>query len=840
VAGSAGKRPRDWEFPVSGRGLRPGRTRSDGGIADNPAGFPSRSSGKLWQVPQMAGNTPGGPWHPDCETPLISEAFMLLRDEDVFDYHERPRPGKLEVVTSKPCVTQRDLSMAYTPGVARPCLVIEKDPDAAFRYTGRGNLVAVVSNGTAVLGLGDIGPLAAKPVMEGKGTLFKRFADIDVFDIELATKDPKEVIRIVKALEPTFGGINLEDIRAPECFEIEETLRREMQIPVFHDDQHGTAIISAAALINALELAKKRIEDVQVVFAGAGAAGIACAEMYVRMGVRRENVILVDTVGVVYAGRTEKMNPYKARFAADTKLRTLAEALRGADVFVGVSAAGLMTPEMLRSMASDPIVFAMANPDPEIPYEVAIATRKDVIMATGRSDYPNQVNNVLGFPFIFRGALDVRASTINEEMKIAAARALASLVKEDVPDAVLKAYGLTRLSFGRDYLIPKPFDPRVLFREAPAVAEAAMRTGVARRPLPNLDGYRESLERILGQSQNIMRFVVTKAKQATPHRIVFPEGHNPIVLRAARAIADQHIARPVLVGDINRIGPELEQLGLDRHAFEIIDPRTTSKADLYSAELFRLRQRKGVTATHAREMVQDPTVFSLMMVHLGEASGFLGGLEKSYPETIRPALQIVGLQEGVSRLSALHLLLLKDRLFFCADTMINIEPTAEEVAEIACLAADTARYFDIEPRIALLAFSSFGSVRHPKAQRMAKAVELVRKRRPELIVDGEMHLEAAVTEEIVREHYPHSVIKGDANVLIFPDLTSGNIGYQLARRIGRAEVIGPILMGLRRAVNVLPPASTAAEIVNLAAITAVAAERAEAAQNGVHELAATR
>ena len=764
---------------------------------------------------------------------------MLLRDEDVFDYHERPRPGKLEVITSKPCVTQRDLSMAYTPGVARPCLVIEKDPDAAFRYTGRGNLVAVVSNGTAVLGLGDIGPLAAKPVMEGKGTLFKRFADIDVFDIELATKDPREIIGIVKALEPTFGGINLEDIKAPECFEIEEALRSQMQIPVFHDDQHGTAIISAAALLNALELAGKTIDKVHVVFAGAGAAGIACAEMYVRMGVRRENVLLVDTIGVVYTGRTEKMNPYKARFAADTKLRTLEEALRGADVFVGVSAANLMSPEMLKSMARDPIVFAMANPDPEIPYEVAVATRKDVIMATGRSDYPNQVNNVLGFPFIFRGALDVRASTINEEMKIAAARALADLAKEDVPDAVLKAYGLTRLSFGRDYLIPKPFDPRVLLREAPAVAEAAMRTGVARRPLQNVDGYRESLERILGPSREIMRLVVTKAKQRTPHRLVFPEGHNSIVLRAARSIADQHIATPVLVGDINRIAPELEQLGLNRNEFEIIDPRTAPQADAYAAELLRLRQRKGVTAAHARELIQDPTMFSLMMVRLGEASGFLGGLEKSYPETIRPALQIVGLRAGVSRLSALHLLLMKDRLFFCADTMINIEPTAEEVAEIAILAADTARVFDIEPRIALLAFSSFGSVRHPKAQRMARAVELVKKQRPELIIDGEMHLEAAVTPEIVREHYPHSVIRGDANVLIFPDLTSGNIGYQLARRIGRAEVIGPILMGLSRAVNVLPPASTAAEIVNIAAITAVAAERVEAPA-GARELATAR
>jgi malate dehydrogenase (oxaloacetate-decarboxylating)(NADP+) len=749
---------------------------------------------------------------------------MILRDEDVFEYHESPRPGKLEVITSKPCVTQRDLSMAYTPGVARPCLEIARNPDAAYRFTGRGNLVGVVSNGTAVLGLGNIGPLASKPVMEGKATLFKRFADIDVFDIELATEDPDEIIRIVKALEPTFGGINLEDIRAPECFHIEETLRREMQIPVFHDDQHGTAIISSAALINALELAGKRIGDVRVVFVGAGAAGIACAEMYVRMGVRRENVLLVDTAGVVYVGRTEKMNEYKQRFAVETSLRTLEEAIRGADVFVGVSAADMLTPAMLRTMASDPIVLAMANPDPEIPYDVALATRKDVIMATGRSDYPNQVNNVLGFPFIFRGALDVRASTINEEMKIAAAMALAALSREDVPDVVLKAYGLTRLEFGREYLIPKPFDPRVLLHVAPAVAAAAMRTGVATRPIEDLDRYRGSLERILGPSRQAMRLIVTKARQHAPHRIVFPQGHNPIVIRAARTLVDQQIATPVLVGDLDRITAELAQHGASADAFEIVDPCRSPDAERYATEFFGLRQRKGVTPPHAREMMRDATAFALMMVHLGDADGFVGGLERGYAETIRPALQIVGLRDGVTRLSALHVLLLKDRVFFCADTMVNIEPTAEELAEIACLAADTARFFDIEPRVALLAFSSFGSVRHPIAARVAKAVSIVQARRPDLIVDGEMHLETALNEDIAREHFPHSRIKGDANVLVFPDLTSGNIGYQLAKGIGRAEVIGPILMGLRRPVNVVAPSATTADIVNVAAITAVAVE----------------
>ena len=749
---------------------------------------------------------------------------MILRDEDVFEYHESPRPGKLEVITSKPCVTQRDLSMAYTPGVARPCLEIARNPDAAYRFTGRGNLVGVVSNGTAVLGLGNIGPLASKPVMEGKATLFKRFADIDVFDIELATEDPDEIIRIVKALEPTFGGINLEDIRAPECFHIEETLRREMQIPVFHDDQHGTAIISSAALINALELAGKRIGDVRVVFVGAGAAGIACAEMYVRMGVRRENVLLVDTAGVVYVGRTEKMNEYKQRFAVETSLRTLEEAIRGADVFVGVSAADMLTPAMLRTMASDPIVLAMANPDPEIPYDVALATRKDVIMATGRSDYPNQVNNVLGFPFIFRGALDVRASTINEEMKIAAAMALAALSREDVPDVVLKAYGLTRLEFGREYLIPKPFDPRVLLHVAPAVAAAAMRTGVATRPIEDLDRYRGSLERILGPSRQAMRLIVTKARLHAPHRIVFPQGHNPLVIRAARTLVDQQIATPVLVGDLDRITAELAQHGASADAFEIVDPCRSPDAERYATEYFGLRQRKGVTPPHAREMMRDATAFALMMVNLGDADGFVGGLERGYADTIRPALQIVGLRDGVTRLSALHVLLLKDRVFFCADTMVNIEPTAEELAEIACLAADTARFFDIEPRVALLAFSSFGSVRHPIAARVAKAVSIVQARRPDLIVDGEMHLETALNEDIAREHFPHSRIKGDANVLVFPDLTSGNIGYQLAKGIGRAEVIGPILMGLRRPVNVVAPSATTADIVNVAAITAVAVE----------------
>ena len=750
---------------------------------------------------------------------------MLLRDEDIFDYHEKPRPGKLEVVTTKPCLTQRDLSMAYSPGVARPCLAIEKDPEAAFRFTGKGNLVAVISNGTAVLGLGNIGALAAKPVMEGKATLFKRFADIDVFDLELNTTDPDEVIRVVKALEPTFGGINLEDIRAPECFYIEESLRKTMSIPVFHDDQHGTAIISSAALLNALEIVGKRLEDVRVVFSGAGAAGIACANMYLAMGVKREHVLFVDTVGVIYQGRTEKMNEYKARYAADTDRRTLADALRGADVFVGVSAADIVSADMLKSMAARPIVFAMANPDPEISYELATATRPDVIMATGRADYPNMVNNVLGFPFIFRGALDVRARTINDAMKLAAAKALAALAKEDVPESVLKAYGLHSLRFGAEYLIPKPFDPRVLLWLAPAVAKAAMDTGVARQPIADLEKYRDSLERISGRSREIVRLVVHKAQTATQHTIVYPEGEHELILRAARSVCDQRIAKPVLVGRPGVIAQKADALGIDVHDFEILDITAPPRAEAYAAALHRLRERKGMKPGLALSLMRDPTHYALMMLREGDAAGFVGGFERAYPETIRPALQIVGLRDGVSRVSAAQLLVLKDRLFFFADTMVNIEPTAEELAEIACLTADTAQFFDVTPRIAMLAFSSFGSVRHPLSATVARAVDLVRKARPDLVIDGEMHVDPAVVQEIAEENYPHSRIKGDANVLIFPDLAAGNIGYKLVQRLARAESIGPILMGMRQPVNVLQAGVTVAEIVAATAITTVAADR---------------
>ncbi len=750
--------------------------------------------------------------------------MIKITDEDVYEYHEKPRPGKLEVITSKPCMTQRDLSLAYTPGVARPCLAIEKDPELAYKYTGKGNLVAVVSNGTAVLGLGDIGALGGKPVMEGKGVLFKRFAGIDVFDIELNEKDPDKIIAIVKALEPTFGGINLEDIKAPECFYIEETLKEMCDIPIFHDDQHGTAIISGAALVNALELVNKKIGEVRVVFTGAGAAGIACADLYLNLGVKKENIHFVDTVGVIYKGRTEKMNPYKERFAVETKERTLADALKGADVFVGVSAKDLVTPDMLKTMAANPIVFAMANPDPEIPYPLAVATRKDVIMATGRSDYPNQVNNVLGFPFIFRGALDVRSKAINNEMKMAASHALAKLAKEDVPEVVLKAYGVNSMSFGREYLIPKPFDPRVLTWEAPAVAKAACDTGVARKPITDWDGYREQLERMLGPSRKVMHFVMRKARTEKPKRIVFPEGEHDSIIRAARDIVDQKIAMPVLLGNEAVIRETAAKLGVEQLEFEIVDLPNPKKGPAYAQALYDLRQRKGVTIPAAEDMVKDPTVYALMMVQTGDADGFVGGMYRAYPETIRPAIQILGLKPGVSRASAAHILVLKDRIFFCADTMVNISPNAEELAEIALLAADLATNFGAEPKVGMLAFSSFGSVPHPISKKVADAVEIVRKKNPKIVVDGEMHLDTAVVEEIVTKNYPHSRIKGDANVLIFPDLTSGNIGYKLVQRLGNADALGPILLGVRKPVNVLQHGMTVAEIVNVAAITAMSAE----------------
>jgi malate dehydrogenase (oxaloacetate-decarboxylating)(NADP+) len=749
---------------------------------------------------------------------------MSIRPQDALDYHEAKPAGKLAIVATKPCQTQRDLSLAYTPGVAVPCLEIHRDPNLAYSYTSKGNLVAVVSNGTAVLGLGNIGAAAGKPVMEGKAVLFKRFADIDVFDIELATEDPQEVIRACQLLEPTFGGINLEDIKAPECFLIEEELKRTMKIPVFHDDQHGTAIISGAALLNAIEIVGKRLNEVRLVINGAGASAIACAEHYIRLGIRREHITLCDTKGVIYKGRTEHMNSYKARLANETPARTLTDALVGADVFLGLSCANCVSGEMLKAMAPSPIVFAMANPDPEITWEEAVAARPDVIMATGRSDYPNQVNNVLGFPFLFRGALDVRATAINDEMKLAATRALASLAKEDVPDSVCRAYGVERLEFGRDYIIPKPFDSRVLIYVASAVAQAAMESGVAQISV-DLDRYRDELERRLGKAHEVMRVVIHKAQRA-PCSVVFPEGEQSKILRACQILLDERIAHPVLIGDRDRIAMKIRELRLDLEGAQIVDPATYPRLSECIDAYYRLRQRKGITRSEAELLRHDYTAFGCMMLQMGEADALIAGLTQHYPDTIRPALEAIPLQPGRSKVAGLYMLISpKGQVYFLADATVNIDPTAEDLAEIAVLAAAKVRDFDVEPRVALLSFSNFGSTRHPLADKVRRAVEIVRRREPGLIVDGEMQADTAVVPEIIENTYPFSTLRGGANVLVFPDLEAGNIAYKLLMNIGGCEAIGPILMGLSKPVHVLQRGCQESDIVNVAAIAVVDAQR---------------
>jgi malate dehydrogenase (oxaloacetate-decarboxylating)(NADP+) len=748
---------------------------------------------------------------------------VSITKQEALDYHFGAPPGKIEVTPTKPCRSQRDLSLAYTPGVAEPCLEIKNNPRDAYKYTGRGNLVAVVSNGTAVLGLGDIGPLAGKPVMEGKAVLFKRFADVNVFDIEVASHDPDEVIKFCQLLEPTVGGINLEDIKAPECFYIEETLKKTMHIPVFHDDQHGTAIITGAALINALEIVGKDISKIRVVFNGAGASGIASAEHYVRLGVKRENIFVCDTKGLVYKGRTEGMNPYKDRFAHDTPVRTLAEIVEGADVLVGLSAKGAFTPAMLKSMAAQPIVFALANPDPEISYEEAMAARKDILMATGRSDYPNQVNNVLGFPFIFRGALDVHATAINEEMKMAASRALAALTKEPVPDSVCRAYGVERLAFGRTYIIPKPFDHRVLVWEALAVAQAAMETGVAQESV-DLAAYREELEKRLGKARELMRIVSHKA-QAKPKRVVFPEGEHDKVLRAAHILVGEQIARPILLGDEQAIKSRAAQLGTSLQGMEIVDPMNSPSREFYIQEFYWLRQRRGVTPSEARKLIDNRNTFASIMVHMGDADALVSGLTQQYPDTIRPALQIIKVREGMHRVSGLYLLIPKQGdVLFLADCAVNIEPTAEELAEIALCAAETARRFDVTPRVAMLSFSNFGSVNHPLCEKVRRATELVKQRAPSLIIDGEMMADTAMSPELLERDYPFSALKESANVLVFPDLNSANIAYKLLQRVGGALAIGPILMGLSKPAYVLPRSVEVEDIVNIATIAVVDAQ----------------
>jgi len=751
---------------------------------------------------------------------------MSSKRQDALDYHSSGRKGKIEVITTKPCATSRDLSLAYSPGVAEPCLEIEKNPNDAYEYTAKGNLVAVVSNGTAVLGLGDIGALAGKPVMEGKGVLFKSFADVDVFDIELDTKDSDELIRTVKLLEPTFGGINLEDIKGPECFYIEEELQKIMDIPVFHDDQHGTAIISAAGMVNALELIGKDITKVKIVVNGAGAAGIACANLAITMGIDKDNVILCDTKGVIYKGRTEGMNEYKERLAAKTDARTLEDAMVDADIFFGVSAKGALSNDMLKSMAKDPIVFAMANPDPEITPPEAKAVRDDVIIGTGRSDYENQVNNVLCFPFLFRGALDTHASAINDEMKLACVKALAELAKEDVPDSVRKAYAGEEIKFGRSYLIPKPFDPRVLLHVAPAVAQAAMDSGVARRPIADMDKYLERLEAMQGRSKEIMRTLINKAK-ANPKRIVFPEGEEEKILRAAQIIIDEGIATPILLGDEDEIRDRIKELNLDLNGVQIIDPDKADNREDYIDELFTMRQRKGVTRAEAKRLIKkNRNYYGAMMLSQGDADTLLSGINHHYPETILPALEVIGKQDGLSKVHGAYMMVTKKDVVFFADTTVTIEPTPEELAETAILTASKARHFDIEPKVAMLSFSNFGSTNHPLTTKVKKATSLVKEQEPDLVVDGEIQANVALDPDLTEKQYPFSQLKGDANVFIFPDLQSGNISYKLLNKLGEAEAVGPILMGMKKPIHVLQRGDDVADIVNMAAVAVVDAQEA--------------
>ncbi len=743
---------------------------------------------------------------------------MSSRRQEALDYHSQGRPGKIQVSPTKPFKDQRDLSLAYTPGVAEPCLEIAKRPEDAYAYTAKGNLVAVVSNGTAVLGLGNIGPLAGKPVMEGKGILFKAFADIDVFDLEVASELPDDVIKFCQLLEPTVGGINLEDIKSPDCFYIEETLRATLGIPVFHDDQHGTAIISGAALVNALEVVKKKIEDVRIVFSGAGAAAIATAEHYVRLGVARAHITMCDQKGVIHAGRPN-LDQYKGRFAVETKARTLAEALVGADVFVGLSVAGIVSGEMLGPMAKRPIIFALANPNPEIMPEDAKRARPDAIVATGRSDYPNQVNNVLGFPFIFRGALDVRAKKINEEMEMAATRALAALAKEEVPEGVMRAYGLERLKFGPDYLIPKPFDPRVLLWVAPAVAWAAVASGVAGRMI-DVEEYRTELEARLGRARQVMRGLMTRAQQE-PQRIVFPEGEDPRILRAARILADEGIAHPILLGDPDAIRRQADDAAVTLEDIELANPRTAADQEALAQELWGRRQRRGITLREARARVLDPMYYGLLMLRGGRADALVAGEDLHYPDTIRPALEVIGAEPGRRHVSGIYMMIFQQQTFFFADCTMNIDPDAETLVEIASATAQFVWRLGVEPRLAMLSFSNFGSVKHPAAEKVQRAVALLHEREPALQVDGEMQADTAVVERILTRTYPFSKLRSPANVLIFPSLDAANIAYKLLDRVGGAQAIGPILVGMNRPVHVLQRGAEVPDIVNMAVIAAV-------------------
>ena len=745
-----------------------------------------------------------------------------MKRQDALDYHSRGRPGKIAVVPTKPLNNQHDLGLAYSPGVAEPCLEIQTNPELSYKYTARGNLVAVVTNGTAVLGLGNIGALAGKPVMEGKGNLFKQFADIDVFDLEVASEDPEEVIRFCQLLEPTVGGINLEDIKAPECFHIEETLRKTMKIPVFHDDQHGTAIISGAALLNAVDVVGKKLDEIRVVFSGAGAAAISTAEHYVRLGVKRENIMLCDSKGVIHADRKDVLDQYKQKFAHKTALRDLKHAMVGADVFVGLSKAGAVTPDMIKDMAAKPIVFALANPVPEILPDEVKAVRPDAITATGRSDYPNQINNVLCFPFIFRGALDVRATQITEEMKMAATRALADLARESVPDSVSALYGLSKVQFGAEYLIPFPFDPRVLLWVAPAVAWAAVASGVANEFI-EVEAYREQLEGRMGQARGVMRGIITRAHR-DPKRVVFPEGEDPKVIRAAHILAEEGIARPILLGRPEQMRRQVEAVGISLDGITIVDPNTSDARERYADAFWQRRQRKGLSRDEATSLMGRGIYFGCQMVASGDADAVVAGLNKHYPETIRPALEVVGAHHKAGLVSGLYMLVLDKRVVFFGDTTVNIEPTAEQLATIGESAARLVRTFGIEPRVAMLSFSNFGSVKHPEAAKVAEAVKLLRIKEPTLVVDGEMQADTAFDEAVLALRYPFGALKQAANVLIFPNLSAGNIAYKLLARLGGATAIGPILTGMAHPVHVLEQGAETEEIVNMAAVAVIDAQ----------------
>jgi len=745
---------------------------------------------------------------------------MAVTAQETLEYHRRGRPGKIEVTPTKPMLTQRDLSLAYTPGVAEVVLEIERNANSAYEYTAKANLVAVISNGTAILGLGDRGALASKPVMEGKGVLFKRFADVDVFDIEVDTHDPHVLIQVVKAIAPTFGGINLEDVKSPECFFVEKTLQDQLDIPVFHDDQHGTAIIASAALLNYAEITGKSIENIEVVFSGAGAAAVATANMFVTIGVPIKHIWMCDIAGLIYHGRKQEMFAEKARFAQGDQAGTLAEVLAGADVLVGLSVANIVTQDMVKEMKPQPLILAMANPDPEIKYEDARAARPDAIVCTGRSDYPNQVNNVLGFPFIFRGALDVQARAINEEMKAAAAKALAALAHEDVPDAVLNAYNLQALKFGPDYIIPKPLDPRVMLWVSPAVAEAAMRSGVARKQI-NVGEYREQLAERLGSGVRLRRNIINKAK-AAPKRIVFPEGEEATILRAAAMISDEAIGQPILIGRPEIIQQKVQDLGL-HYTPQIVDPNSDYRAAKYAHAFYELRQRRGLMLSQAQQRIREPNTFGMLMVQQGDADACVSGLTYEYPEVIRPALQIFHTRSGVNKAAGAYLVIAKDNVYLFTDATVNIDPTSEDLAEIALLAADLAEKLNLKPRIALISFSNFGSAPHPLSNKVRHAVELVRVRRPELAVDGEMQVDVAVTPELIEARYPFSKVKS-ANVLVFPDLEAANVAYKLMRRLGGAQTIGPILLGVGAPVHVLQAGDGVDEIVSIAAVAVIDAQ----------------